>query len=445
MTAGRGPVHGVVIPLRVLGRALFALLVAGLGIVAVPATSWATTWTGITTQGYVAPITDSATIDSTLPLSCTTNSCGTVDVHNGSSTGVHGWLAICSGSTGTWTGAYVAARTGSNGGFNNATTLALGCTAPQVPLGMVAFANPTDNTFPSVSEIGSSYTSLSASSYFAGEYDVRPGNPNTAPPLPAWCTSAAWSDLAAGYAAGQLSVRFKWSGTVPSGWSVEAPTGSTLGTLPASAAVDGSPGYYAGKFTLGSVPATVKLTAPSNAEGAPGCSVTLTSVKPTDVAPGGSTYGATDPDTSADCGLNPFCYIKAALRWAFVPPAGAMQQWHDYADDVLQVPPFSLVSSGVPYVTSAWGYLRDNGPTDGSCATLGGEGCPAHLGAGGSSSDPTGGAIDIDLLSAAGDLVQDTDWLMVMYHATQGLVWIFTLHQLWGMTSASFGGRGGAE
>jgi hypothetical protein len=32
-----------------------------------------------------------------------------------------------------------------------------------------------------------------------------------------------------------------------------------------------------------------------------------------------TTYGAGDPDTGADCGLNPFCYIKAAFRWGFVP------------------------------------------------------------------------------------------------------------------------------
>jgi len=141
----------------------------------------------------------------------------------------------------------------------------------------------------------------------------------------AWCTGSNFVDASAGWtAASGLTLRFKWTATpVPAaGWQVQnAAQTTTYGTLPATATVDGSPGYFWGKFAAAAAPSGIVITAPANASGQSGCSIALTSIKQADVAPGASTYGATDPDDAggADCGWNPYCYTKAALRWAFVP------------------------------------------------------------------------------------------------------------------------------
>lgn len=150
-----------------------------------------------------------------------------------------------------------------------------------------------------------------------------------------WCSSADFADASAGWtSASGLTVRFKWrnASLPPSGWIVTNGAGTiTYGTLPTTATVDGNPGYFWGKFAAASAPTSITITSGANASGAAGCSVTIGTIKQTDVAPGASTYGATDPETETetDCGWNPYCYTKAALHWAFVPSQESLEDLKD--------------------------------------------------------------------------------------------------------------------
>jgi hypothetical protein len=59
---------------------------------------------------------------------------------------------------------------------------------------------------------------------------------------------------------------------------------------------------------------------------------------------GGLTGGdASDPDKGESCGLNVFCWIKAALRWAFVPGESTSNAWASFGDNLKTRPPFSVV------------------------------------------------------------------------------------------------------
>jgi hypothetical protein len=65
------------------------------------------------------------------------------------------------------------------------------------------------------------------------------------------------------------------------------------------------------------------------------------------------TVGATNPDDgTSDCGLNPFCYIKAALKWAFVPPADVTDGLGSAVSTLQTKFPFSILSAAVDVTTS---------------------------------------------------------------------------------------------
>lgn len=157
------------------------------------------------------------------------------------------------------------------------------------------------------------------------------------PPVPDWCATSDFADASAGFAAGFVTVRFKWlHATLPEdGWLVDWGGGTNFADLPTSATVDGSPGYFYGRFQASITPVSVQILASANGS-APGCSITIAPLRPTDVAPGGSTYGGTDPTDDSDCGWNPFCYIKAALYWAFVPDQAVMLELRDSWSTVTQ-------------------------------------------------------------------------------------------------------------
>lgn len=68
---------------------------------------------------------------------------------------------------------------------------------------------------------------------------------------------------------------------------------------------------------------------------------------------------AEDPDNDAACGLSVFCYIKAALSWAFVPPEGTWDAWDGIYADMQVTPPFSIGISGgtfiFDFIDNIWG------------------------------------------------------------------------------------------
>jgi hypothetical protein len=69
---------------------------------------------------------------------------------------------------------------------------------------------------------------------------------------------------------------------------------------------------------------------------------------------GGLTGGdAKDPeDDTASCGWNVFCWIKAALKWAFWPGEDAFDAWNEFYGTLRTRPPFSVVIGGFSIVTT---------------------------------------------------------------------------------------------
>lgn len=181
-----------------------------------------------------------------------------------------------------------------------------------------------------------------------GSYDFRNG---AAPPgaIPG-CT--ALSDVRVSYDGTKWYVRYK-AGTVGSldHWRFDVPDphqylpGSPITTLKAGTDdVEGSPGYLY-KSVTGSSGSSWAITA-VDSSGAGLCQLGGTAVYSGTVTPGGGTYGATNPDDgSSDCGWNPFCYIKAALKWAFVPPDGSMDGMGDSWDELSGKVPFSVITA----------------------------------------------------------------------------------------------------
>jgi hypothetical protein len=55
---------------------------------------------------------------------------------------------------------------------------------------------------------------------------------------------------------------------------------------------------------------------------------------------------SSDPDSSESCGLNVFCWLKAALKWAFWPSDGFFDTWDGFYQTIRTRPPFSVVIGG---------------------------------------------------------------------------------------------------
>lgn len=67
---------------------------------------------------------------------------------------------------------------------------------------------------------------------------------------------------------------------------------------------------------------------------------------------------ATDDD-GASCGFSMFCWIKAALRWAFVPGDSTRDAWESFTTNLRSRPPFSVVSGGVSFGWTFVEHVRD--------------------------------------------------------------------------------------
>lgn len=263
------------------------------------------------------------------------------------------------------------------------------------------------------------------------------------------CTAGdVYADGAAGLVGQTVSVRFKSLIPVPSGgWDLWVPGVATpdydaaptagMGT---GDAVDGSPSYYSRSFDVGAgVDATTVRVV---AHGAPASSCyLLLSVHGGAVVPGGGDVGATDPDAGsggATCGLNPFCYIKAALRWAFVPGQDTATLWQATITDVQSRPPVSLVSGGVPIVGTFLGMASDNYNTDGCNVTRVDGVCGPKLAPIYDNGSPGDGAV-FDPLTRAGQLVQTNDKASMLYKVLTVLIWGSFLLIVWRRVSQSFG------
>lgn len=188
-----------------------------------------------------------------------------------------------------------------------------------------------------------------------------PGHPNYVAPVTAGPCGNQLSDSAVSLNGTSLTVRTK----ALSGYSkigVIVPDGGDSTVTPtfnltAANAVDGSPGYLFGTFTQSTAVTTARLVYYNTASTpAPVCYQSLTIGSGT-LNSSGSSVGASDPDSvdgSISCGLNPFCYIKAALKWAFVPGASTFNQWQTLKDNASNKPPFSIIAGCISFVQ---GYM----------------------------------------------------------------------------------------
>ncbi|MCA1706138.1 MAG: hypothetical protein LC808_23900 [Actinobacteria bacterium] len=88
-----------------------------------------------------------------------------------------------------------------------------------------------------------------------------------------------------------------------------------------------------------------------------------------------------DPETDVSCGWNMFCWIKAALKWAFVPPdlEGA---WEDFLTVTEDHIPVSLVVGVSTWLTGAGDQLDSVGTGAGGYAGTADVGCVPESGGG---------------------------------------------------------------
>jgi hypothetical protein len=161
-----------------------------------------------------------------------------------------------------------------------------------------------------------------------------------------------------------------------------------------------------------------------------------------------SDYGATDPDDdSVHCGLNPFCYIKAALKWAFVPGDATSEAWDSLYTTFSTRAPGSLVVAGGEWLVNLVGSWRDAtgetfpmfhlpgigdfSPMDSDPAAFGDDGHPCL----GSIASPDDGCDRGAVLTAA-------------YLFQRMCIWSFVLLALWRQAEAALGAQaagGGGE
>lgn len=263
-------------------------------------------------------------------------------------------------------------------------------------------------------------------------------------PLPA-CTTSQVRDPAVRYdpSTGLVSQRFKvgMAGYAGTTTVVTTTTGGPLtdSIVPPGDAVDGAPGYYYHSHAYtGSLTAESAVSTFDDGTG-PVCTVTTTPVTAGSVHPDGSTVGASDPTSGsggADCGLNPFCYIKAALAWAFVPTTSPVDAWTSAESGWSSHFPVNVMVSGAAGVTAfmtmiTCGSTCDDigtGPTGGTSFVI----------SGGSHSTTVGLSIFDNDFTHGGSALP---WIGVVRGALifffgLGLAWA-----LWNRVSRSFGSK----
>jgi hypothetical protein len=204
-------------------------------------------------------------------------------------------------------------------------------------------------------------------------YDVRSG---AAPPglIPA-CTSGQASDARVGFSSSTWYVRFH-AGTVAGldHWRFDAPNphqylpGSPLFSFSAvNDAVDGYPGYLY-HTAAGTAQSTAAITA-VDASGNGICQVSVASIVAGTVTSSGGSVGATNPDDgTSDCGLNPFCYFKSALKWAFWPSTDPATTWSAAWTSWQGHFPVNVVSAGLGVVSGWVAVITCTSDNVGSCS-----------------------------------------------------------------------------
>lgn len=271
------------------------------------------------------------------------------------------------------------------------------------------------------------------------------GPASYSPAVPSTCSSS-FSSPRVSYIGGVLGVRFTWTGALPShGWKVGVPGdgSSVVGSSPtatvAPTLIGSTPGEYGvdATTTLSGVDATTPWRIES--ANVPACYVTGT-VSTSDAATSTPGSGASD-SSGADCGLNPFCYVTAALRWAFVPDPATETAWSDRMTSIRSSPPVAFASGGLGFVNELLTETGCSSTTVGCIDT----GTVRSGGVEFSMADPTG-SYSFDPVTRAGQCMQSgstcpNDWGPRIYGLLKVAVVAPFVFFLWRRFSASFGGR----
>lgn len=204
-------------------------------------------------------------------------------------------------------------------------------------------------------------------------------------------------------------------------------------------AVPDSPGYYfqGNSNGVGGNANTFRLVVKTgdSTSSSVYCYMDITATNNGHLEPGGNPGSATDPDDGLHCGLNIFCYIKAALKWAFTPGAGTFNQWASFQTTLASTPPFSLIASLSSYVGNIFtGYTCSCG--DAGDYNLGGRlAIPAEDG---STADEVSGGIDF--LGAIRDSA-DNIWWQDILTIMRLSMWALFAWWAFNRVTASFGGK----
>lgn len=354
--------------MRLAARGILPLLLA-LAVILVPDVASATTWTDGTAQGWYKLVgTDYQSCTNGATMLCETAHPTSTDAWYSPST--HAWSDITaapsvgatSGTiTGYWSssnGGYVVARKTSDNTLvrttlNYSGTPAAGCrttTAVAPPTGFP----PTSFSWSLTCDTG--YTLYAVDRVMtATTQEQRYVFGVAVTTCTTQLTDVSFSRISSGVFDERIKVNVAFYRVNVLHPAPSDTTSNLTGFFDSTYAVDGAPGYYfKGNTTDGSDSSAFRLVLKSDASTVV-CVKDVTATDSGHINPAGSGSGASDPDTSADCGWNPFCYFKAALSWAFKPSPGLIQQWTTYLDTIRTHVPFSIIASGIQFITDTVG------------------------------------------------------------------------------------------
>lgn len=161
-------------------------------------------------------------------------------------------------------------------------------------------------------------------------------------------------DAQASYVGGTLSVRTKVTRVWGSGWRVyelASPLGvpgDEIGTFSAPE-IEGYFGWYGDDWVTGDPGGYVRIEKGNNDECWQAVEVATT---PVDIDP--PETGTDSENEGASCGLNPFCYVKSALQWAFVPNSATFVDMANTFGEFENRWPLGLLADGQDLVVTVF-------------------------------------------------------------------------------------------
>ena len=139
---------------------------------------------------------------------------------------------------------------------------------------------------------------------------------------------------------------------------------------------------------------------------------------------------------SVSCGFSMFCWIKAAMKWAFVPKT-AGQQWNELYDLLSRKPPMSIALGGIEFIGLA---ISQGQNTSGTGDELSGD--LACAGVDGNVTDPNNTMLDICADDLVAQLTSDStvgSILAAVRRILVVMVYTFAGFQIWKRAGLAIG------